>query len=544
MTLLKNQQTAASARAEWNWRANLAALAGPQPWIVDAAGSLPADVTWIFGRDGFLTCHDVTGRWWAGCSLPKRAGDAMLKTLDVRGVMGCFLAPAHAGQVAAALERLKPEQAVLVIQPELADLRVLLGCGDFAEDINKHRLWFATGTDWRGMLSATFERHPGLPTPVQFIRTQTTEDELVNQLIPLAEKVLNAVNDSRTKRLQEVARPVANGEQARGSHESKRLLLLAPSHFRLWDDAGHALLGALSSERSRHLDPDDPAQSSAMGLALAAGESDAIVTANVARAGLPAGVPDRVAVLTWVTQPRIPAPNARFARDGLLLADPTWLNAAKSAGWPAARLRVAYWPTEFIEPPTGISLALIANTSTLEIPVTRLDASSHHVLWEMIRSELAADPFSLGTDVNGFLARRREKLGISAEGFDQALFIDQLIVPAYQQALAKMLFDAGLPIKLYGMGWNQLLQLRDAWEGNMETRQAFREAVRGAAVLVHAWPIRYGHPIDALGRPVLAAAGKRTENWVQAAKEIRGTGAGDIHGVEALTLRTVHEMLD
>src|SRR5690349_18616587 len=131
-----------------NREANRAALAMSQRWVVDAASDFDEAATWLFGRDGFLTAQDLLGRWWAGCSLPKRAGVAMLKRLELRGVVGCLLAPTHAGQVAAALERIAPEQAIVVIQPELSDLRVLMACCDFSEDIRRNRLWLAAGPDW------------------------------------------------------------------------------------------------------------------------------------------------------------------------------------------------------------------------------------------------------------------------------------------------------------------------------------------------------------------------------------------------------------
>ena len=496
-----------------------------QPQVAEAVGLMPTDVTWVFGRDGFLTCHDALGRWWAGCSLPKRAGMAMLKTLEVRGVMGCFLAPAHAGQLAAALEILRPEQAVLVIQPDLIDMRVMLGSCDFSRDIASHRLWFATGGDWPEMLTATFADHPGLPTPARFIRTQTTDDEIINQLIPAAEKVLNAVNDSRARQLAETQN--AECRMQNGVHSAfniqhsafPRLLLVAPSHFRLWDDAGHALLTALTSDHARHLDPDDPAESSAMGLALAAMESDVIVVPNLARAGLPAVLPDRVAVLSWITQPRIPAFDATFSRDGLLLADSNWVSVAHAAGWPMDRLTVAAWPTRIPAPAVVNCLALLADTCTLETPITRLEASSHHLLWEMIRAELAANPFALGSDVIGFIDRRRVKLGIAEEGFDRAMFIDKLVVPAYQQGLARILLEAGVPLRLYGSAWDQIPELRDAAGGTVETREKFDEAIARASALVYAWPMRYQHPIDSLARPVLVP-GRSADQWVRDAKNM------------------------
>src|SRR5687767_5348968 len=94
----------------------------------------------VFGRDGSLTAFDESGHWWSGCSLPVRAAGEVLKTLDVRGPVGCFLAPPHAAHVKVALEMLRPGQAVIAIVPEERDLRVMLQCWDFSADICRGRL--------------------------------------------------------------------------------------------------------------------------------------------------------------------------------------------------------------------------------------------------------------------------------------------------------------------------------------------------------------------------------------------------------------------
>ncbi len=237
------QTSAAAAEARHNYKSNLAALAAHQPWVA------------TYARDGFLTAYDPAGHWWGDCSLPKRAGLAMLKQLDLRGVVGCFLAPTHAGQIAAALEKIEQHQAILVIQPDDQEMAFSLACCDFSGEIERHRLWFATGANWAQMIAALFEARRGLPTPGQFIRISATSDDLVNQLIPEAEKAFSDVNTARGKML--------DGISSTTRTKPSRRIVVAPSHFRLWDDAGAALAGALAADDVIHLDPDDPAQASA-----------------------------------------------------------------------------------------------------------------------------------------------------------------------------------------------------------------------------------------------------------------------------------------
>jgi hypothetical protein len=523
--------TAAGAQAERNRQANLAALEGTQPWLVEclAEAALDDARTWIFGRDGFLTTVDATGRWFGGCSLPKRAGAAMLRRLELRGVVGCLLAPTHAGQVAAALEKLTSPQAVLVVQPDLTDLGVMLACADFSEEIARHRLWLAGGLDWDSIVLRIFQAHPGLPTPTQFIRTVATAQEVVQGLIPRAEECFKRSNEARWWRVRELrdAREAAGSRLGCESKEDRpgdspalngSTLVVAPTHFRLWDDGGFTLRQAFVDARS-HLDPDDPAEASAVGLALAAEPADAIVTLNKGRADLPDALPSGKPLVTWVTHPCIPAFDPACPQDGLLLGDEAWLPFARAAGWPEDRLRAASWPEMALPPPPNpATLVLIADTTPLETPIKELDFSSHHVLWESIRHDLAHDPFCIGGDLDAFLARRRSALHIGMEGFDRTMFIERLIVPAWQQAVARLLLDAGLPLKLYGGGWDELPGLRDHWEGPVRTREQFLTAAGSATALVYPWPMRYRGAIDAVGRGVLWTASRDPRDWVRQAR--------------------------
>lgn len=505
--------------------------------MLAGVGELAASVTWVFGRDGFLTAKDQDERWWAGCSLPKRAAETMLKKLEVRGAVGCLLAPTHAGQVMTALEKLSARQAVVVVQPDAGEMGVMLGCRDFSEEIRRNRLWFVAGHQWPSMMTELFAKRPGLSTPCQFIRTPATGDEVVQQLIPMAEKVFGECNDIRAVRISG-CREIPSAK----ADSSKRILLIAASHFRLWDDAGAALLSAFGDGSVRHLDPDDPAQSSALGLALAAQDCDAVVVPNRSRGELPDVLPLATPVVSWITQPRIPAFDGRHAKDALLLADEAWVAVAQGMGWPRDRVQVAGWPTMELPPAGEKCLALIADTRTLETPVTKLDASSHHVLWELIRRDLAADPFSVGPDVNGFIDRRMAKLGISEEGFDRGMFIEKLVAPAYQQGLAKVLLDAGLPIKLFGEGWDEAAGFMGAWNGVVRTREAFTEAVRGASVLIYPWPARSRQQIDAFGRTVVFAKIPRTENWVREARAALSSSSSPVHS-PAVTLALLNQTL-
>jgi hypothetical protein len=496
MTLLDTAPlTAAARQATENFAANLAALEITQPGVAAEMGELHFAGEWVFGRDGSLTARNESDQWHGGCSLPLRAGRAMLKNLRLDGVVGCLLIPSHAGQISATLQLTQPQQATVVVQPDQADVQMFLHCGDFVADIEQHRLWFITGENWIANFENLFDAQPGLPTPTQFIRLPGTPDEVINPLIESAQAAITRIAGKRSQTVISIAWSCSTDE----------LLLIAPTDFRLWDDAGHAMVEALQDETNlRHLNPDDPAQASALNLATFAKDAKAIVIPNRGRAELPIALPSEKTIVSWITQPRLWRFDPNYPHDALLLADESWLPQAKRFGWPAERLAIAEWPTTPLPAADEkTSLALIADTHSLEIPTAELNSSSHHVLWEMIRSELLAKPFCMGSDVGAYLDSKRKKLGIAEEGFNRELFICRLVLPCFIQAIARRLLESGLPLRIYGAGWEEVTGLVPCCCGQITTRERFVGAVARATHIVYPWPIRHRHAIDALSRPVM-----------------------------------------
>src|SRR5207244_7363999 len=127
---------------------------------------------------------------------------------------------------------------------------------------------------------------------------------------------------------------------------------------------------------------------------------------NVARVDRPNALPAAMPWLTWVTTPRVPRGEGAGPNDAVLLADPGWRQAARDASWPADRIHLAGWPVivdQALRP--GAGLAIAADTRPVEPPDRLSEFSSHLLLWERLRADLARDPFRVGADVHQFLAR-------------------------------------------------------------------------------------------------------------------------------------------
>jgi hypothetical protein len=541
-----------------------------QPGVRDAVQGLPAHVEWVYGRDGSLTGRTGGGEWWGGCSLPRRAAEAMLRGMAVGGRSAVLVCPVHGAQVLVALEKLGEkvgaERGLVVVVPEVVRLRVMLSCEDFSEALRGERLWFAVGSEWERELAGVFERWPGLAVPQQMVRTVDGDEGEVEAVVAGVQRVLSGVAERRGRLLREIhagltavesgtgCQPVQHGLAAHATTEKAfthpsprrsfagsgregaeraggRVWVVAPGRFRLWDSAGMELgevLGAGAPSGTVELfDPDRAVNAGPLALAMAVRGCDAIVTADVGRADLAGVVPEGVAWVTWVTAGRVPGFVAgqrgsatrgeTGVRDGVLVADEAWVRLALEAGWPAERVGVARWPgVELPVAPAGGPVALIHDTCGLEPGEAEEKFSSHRVLWEMIRSELLEDPFRLGEDVAAYLAEWIRRVGIAAETLDRGRFVERLILPAWHQGLARELMGAGVPVRLYGAGWGELGEFREHAAGAVRSREELLAAAGSAAGLVDLMPGGVGHAVERLGRVVVRGRDRR--GFVEAAK--------------------------
>ena len=501
----------ASGVARLNWAANLAALSYTQPALAAALHKEEPTVPWTFGRDGSLTAIGTDGKWWRGCSVPLVAAEAMLASMDVQGRVACLLRPTLAAHVRVALRHCRPDQAIIALSPEAADLPVLLHCDDFSVDIRAHRLWFAWGADWADALEQLFADRPGFATPTQFIRLPTTPAELVDVLVSAAQPLFAAAAAARAaeahRRRDQMRCPAPSAR--------RRLCVVAPSRFRLWDDAGAVLADALRAQAGESadvvaFDADDPARSSALALLDAADGCHAVVAADTARADLPVVLPAEIPWITWATRSTsIPPADVAAPHDALIVVDTDLRHRALRLGWPAARVGVAGWPPII---PAGAAalgsaqrpvLAVIADTVPIVEPERLAEFSSHRLLWHHIATRLAADPFALREDAAAYLEDKMRRHAVGADGFDAALFLQHLILPAYAQGLARILLRAGLPLRLHGAGWDRIDEFRGAAAGPVASTSDLARIAREAAAVVDVWPAGAAAPLARLGRPVV-----------------------------------------
>ena len=496
--------TAAAEEAADNFSANLSAMASCQPELAARLRGQDGTAEWVFARDGYLTAR-MDGGWWTHCSVPMRTARELLKKLELIGGLGCMLNPSHAAQIRACFEKLQPAQAILAVIPEIENLKLLLHCDDFSAELGAARLFFAAGADWPSELAAIFEKFPGVALPQQFIRTALLDDDEMARLSSDAQTVISRETARRSEKLSEIL------ARAPSRSANGRILVLAGSKLNLADLSNLALRRALLEGipgQFTPLDPDHPLTASSLALADAAVEAEALVAADFFRADLPGVVSPPTAWITWVTNGRIVPPDAQCPADALVLADAQWRQAAVNAGWPAQRIQVAGWPDIVPAPAPNPppALGLLADTRTIEIPQRVKDFSSQLLLWEFIEDELARDPLALGDNPERYLQSRLARLNIAEEGFDRAMFFQALIVPAYKRGLSSFLLRNGIPLMLFGRGWEVIPELKSHARGPIETVAGLADAVSRCHAVLQPFPDQCG-AAGGLPVPVIQTSG-------------------------------------
>jgi hypothetical protein len=488
-----------------------------QPDVAESLSEIEPILEWVLGRDGTLTAREPEGRWWAGCSVPLLAGRALLSTLDADPQASCLLSPSHVGLVLASRERMGARPALFVVEPDIQTARVILTCHDLSADIQAHRLWFSCGNDWAGQLREIFTSYPGLATPARFIRTKLTASEVADGLIGQAQTVFSSVLEQRAKAI------AAYSNSEAGATESTRILLIGESHFQLWNDATRVLNDELADRRVQRFDTDDPLATSPIALLEAARTCGSIVTADICRADSTNAVRADLPWITWMTRPAAPEFGTAGPRDYLILADSAWRSIARSAGWPDDRVRVCGWPAKSSTTPTAPSrspkLAIICDTQLIKIPHSIEDFSSHRVLWEMVETELHETPLTV-EDPDKYLRDRANQLHIDLPAHVCSAFVRGLIIPAFQQGLARILINAGLPVSIWGDGWREIAEVAGHSEGALIDRDSFDAAVSASTALIYCWPVRAAHPIETTGKPVLYRNGRETALLTRDAKKL------------------------
>ena len=98
---------------------------------------------------------------------------------------------------------------------------------------------------------------------------------------------------------------------------------------------------------------------------------------------------------------------------------------------------------------------------------------------------------------------RMKRLNVSEKGLDKLRFIEELIIPAYQQSIATHLMRSKIPARIFGRGWREMSEFVSIAAGPISSRQELHQALSTSCALIHLWPGDHPHPIDTAGPPVI-----------------------------------------
>ena len=481
------------------------------------------ELEYVTARDGSLTAKR-DGCWLAGCSVPQRASELVLRSLVHRSGTACLLAPTHAQQIVACLNISASNAGVIVLLSDASLLPELLCLHDFSENVVAGRLRFCDGMD---ALEALFDHEHGLTVPTQFVRTHLGDITAADVLIAPAQHIFSRVAARHTQR-------IAAASQLSVTTNDTRIVLTAPLHFRLWDDV-HDIITLIDATI---IDLDNPTQSAPAFLAEQAAAHSAFVTVNTARAAWPTLLNASKPWITLLTQSiksdnEIPQFVHTSPRDGLMIFDPLHKDLARRAGWPDARVMLVSTPQRTVRATvrhTG-PVTIIADLPDTTPPESIKDMSSHRLVWEQALHELSRNPFALGQSARNYLDKLLTSRDIRGE-FPRDVLIDRIICGAYAIGLAHWAIEQQLPVAIYGNGWTNVPALESVLRGRITTRQAFGDAIDAASVLLNPFVAHTSHSISAVAarygvpmiRPLNMTA-SRTLNDIAAARNGRAAPA-------------------
>lgn len=175
-------------------RANLNALAQRQPDIAEVLQqtSVPASAALTTGRDGALTwrVEGSTGsRWFGGSSMPAISAPIVVSGYAPDGE-NLWLPGVLTGlEPLILLERMPPNAAVFVVEPEPAQALLALHLYDYVAAFTSGRLVILFADALAGDFEAFVSRHPGYVVPRRFLPVPTVDTRRlddVQQAIELA----------------------------------------------------------------------------------------------------------------------------------------------------------------------------------------------------------------------------------------------------------------------------------------------------------------------------------------------------------------------
>ena len=505
MSATATEISPAQQQAEHHWQANFAAL--PDWWKQRLTGlQMPAG-QWVWGRDGSLTMKMDTPdgpAWLSGTGLPRRVAESTSQTAITDVPALCLAGPAQAQIVRVLLDRLGMDRPLWCVIRDAADAMAILHGDDFSAELAGGALQWVGADSLASDIEQITTTRPGVVVPLSIFKASDTTftDAEADVILPQIGEALSAAQQSRQSAIERFAATPPAATDGR--------LVVAPSRFRLWADAGRVLGGVAQGEQ---LDTDRCDSASVRWLAEQAAGANVIVAADLMRSDLPGAIHPGRTMVSWLSRPRAMVPFTG-GRDAIVVPTESERERWISAGWPSERTVVGGWPSRVESRGEGVLLAIDLGPSVMPEGIERM--SSWAVLWKQIQAELIERPFALHAagGVEAYLADRSGQVGATSVPTEPFKF--GCIEPAFIRGLGRFLREKVGNVHIAGRGWgDDVSPITEAGQ--------LKQVLSESRLIID--PTLHGHAaIRTCGVPVVSAIDRSASELIAA---LRGQGVAD-----------------
>ncbi len=503
-------RTDSTAHLEQTWKKNLLALEAVCPELAGRLSGLPVSegVVPTTGRDRSPSFRIVTSegtRWFGHTSMPTISGPALLANFD-EGSGNVILPGIGQGiEVGLLLVRLGPQRAVFVLDRDFSAVSLALRLHDWADAIREGRLVLVCA---EGIGEAFFRflvEHEGYLVPERMISWPWMSQPEIDEITLLMQQVSYRVRRHRAATMAELAGKLS-GRYASGRPlpETPRLLVVCPTALGASRQlAEEAKVGAVDAGWPAELwSADCPGAAYSLSLVrrVLQFEPDLVLVVDGVRAGCGGALPEALPVVSWMTRgTRLPVSavenmastdrvfcEAGGAVEDLHTAGSThqqvrWLPPAASRSAIAARESTGAHSYEMVA---------IADAGSLSPQAYGLSLDSHLSAWKMAEQLIRKRAERYTDDhADALLSEIESATGVHlGDRVIRRSFCDQVNRAIAQTLVCRAVFEAalrgGLPLAIWGNGWQGDPVLEKAWRGPV--RFSDRAWVcAGAKVVLH-----------------------------------------------------------